>query len=58
MIILSSDALALLEVIRVKVINWISQYTSRSKTINSMSVLIYVALQWPPVATYIEEFNC
>ena len=35
MIILSSGAWALLEVIRVTAINWISQYTSRSKAIKS-----------------------
>ena len=35
MIILSSGAWALLEVISVRAINWISQYTSRSKTIKS-----------------------
>ena len=35
MIILSSGARALLEVISVRVINWISQYTSRSKAITS-----------------------
>ena len=35
MIILSSGARALLEVIHVKAINWISQYTSRSKAIKS-----------------------
>ena len=35
MIILSSGAQALLEVISVKAINWISQYTSRSKAIKS-----------------------
>ena len=33
MIILSSGARALLEVISVRAINWISQYTSRSKAI-------------------------
>ena len=35
MIILSSGARALLEVISVRAINWISQYTSRSKAIKS-----------------------
>ena len=57
MIILSSGARALLEVISVRVINRISQYTSRSKANNRISVLLTVAQQWPPVATYIEEFN-
>ena len=57
MIILSSGARALLEVISVRVINWISQYSSRSQTINWISVLISLAYQWPPMATYIEEFN-
>ena len=33
MIILSSGAQAFLEVISMRVINWISQYTSRSKAI-------------------------
>ena len=51
MIVLSSGARALLEVISVRVINWISQYTSRSKAINWISVLISVAKQWPPMAT-------
>ena len=40
MIILSSGARALLEVISVRAINWISQYTSRSKAIKWISVLI------------------
>ena len=53
MIILSSGARALLEVISVRVINWISQYTSRSKAIKWTSVLISVAKQWPPVGTLI-----
>ena len=57
MIILSSGAWALLEVISMTVINWISQYTSQSKAIKWISVLISVAKQWPPVATLIEEFN-
>ena len=35
MIILSSGARALLEIISVRAINWISQYTSRSKAIKS-----------------------
>ena len=39
MIILSSGARALLEVISVRAINWISQYTSRSKAIKWISVL-------------------
>ena len=38
MIILSLGARALLEVISVRVINWISQSTSRSKAINWISV--------------------
>ena len=42
-IILSSGAWALLEVISVRAINWISQYTSRSKAIKWVSVLISVA---------------
>ena len=57
MIILSSGARALLEVSSVRAINWISQYTSRSKAIKWTSVLISVAKQWPPVVTLIEEFN-
>ena len=55
MIILSSGAQV--EVISVRAINWISQYTSRSKAIKWISVLISVAQQWPLVATLIEEFN-
>ena len=55
MIILSSGARALLEVISLRAINWISQYTSRSKAIKLISVLINVGWQWPPVATLIEE---
>ena len=51
MIILSSGARALLELISVRAINWISLYTSRSKAIKWISVLISVAKQWPPVAT-------
>ena len=35
MIILSSGARTLLKVISVRVINWMSQYTSRSKAIKS-----------------------
>ena len=42
MIILSSGARALLEVISVRAINWISQYTSRPKAIKWTSVLISV----------------
>ena len=38
MIILSSGARALLEVINVRAINWISQHTSRSKEIKWVSV--------------------
>ena len=38
MIILSSGARAFLEVISVRAINWISQYTGRSKTIQWISV--------------------
>ena len=51
MIILSSGAWALLEVIGVRAINWISLYTSRSKAIKWISVLISVVKQWPPMAT-------
>ena len=40
MIILSSGARALLEVISVRAINWISQYTSGSKAIKWISALI------------------
>ena len=40
MIILISGARALLEVISVRTINWISLYTSRSKAIKWISVLI------------------
>ena len=43
MIIHSSGARALLEVISVRAINWISRYTSRSKAIKWISVLISVA---------------
>ena len=57
MSIISSGARALLEVISVRAINWISQSTSRSKAIKWISVLISVAQQWPPVATLIGEFN-
>ena len=57
MIILSSGARALLEVIGVRAINWISLYTSRSKAIKRISILINMAWQWPPVATLMEEFN-
>ena len=57
MIIFSSGALALLEIISVRAINWISQYTSRSKAIKWISGLISAAKQWPPMATLIEEFN-
>ena len=39
MIIFSSGARALLEVISVRAINWISQYTSRSKAIKWISVI-------------------
>ena len=42
MIIPSSGARALMEVISVRVINWISQYTSRSKAIGWIPVLISV----------------
>ena len=42
MIVLSSGARALLEVISVRAINWISLYTSRSKAIEWISVLISV----------------
>ena len=38
MIILSSGARALLDVITVRAINWITLYTSRSKTIKWISV--------------------
>ena len=51
MIILISGARALLEVTSVTAINWISLYTSRSKAIKWISVLISVAQQLPPVAT-------
>ena len=57
MIILSSGARALLEVISVRVINSISLYASRSKAIKWISVLISVEWQWPPMATQIAEFN-
>ena len=40
MIILRSGARALLEVIGVRTINWISQYTNRSKAIKWVSVLM------------------
>ena len=40
MIILNSGARALLEVISVKAINWICLYTSRSKAIKRISILI------------------
>ena len=40
MIILSSGARALLEVISVRVINWISLHTSRSKAIKWISISI------------------
>ena len=43
MIILSSGARALLEVISVRAINWISEYTSGPKAIKWISVLISVA---------------
>ena len=43
MIILNSGAWALLEVISVRAINWISLYTSRSKAIKWILVLITVA---------------
>ena len=49
MIIVSSGAWALLEVISVRAINWISLYTSRSKAIKWISVLISVSKQWPPM---------
>ena len=39
MVILSSGARALLKVISVRVINWISVHTSRSKAIKWISVL-------------------
>ena len=41
--VLSSGARALLEVISVRAINWISQYTSLSKAIKWISVVISVA---------------
>ena len=44
MIILISGTRALLEVFSVRAINWISLYTSRSKAIKWISVLISVVL--------------
>ena len=44
MIILISGARALLEVISMRAINWISLYTSRSQAIKWVSVLVKVTL--------------
>ena len=57
MIILSSGAQALLEVMSVRAINWISQYTSRSKAIKWTSVLNKRGMAIVSNGNMLEEFN-